>query len=292
MSGFWKDTVSKIDNNINYSCIVVLVAEVLSLVYSLPLAWMCYLIAGLLFWKVELNNIVKLLALFLFAPIVFMAFIDSPLTINFVLAMILQGLMIYLLRKSESWSFAIEITSIILLVMNVVLGLLFPGITEPFVEYIASVNAIDPSEVNIPPGFLLLAVATESLLFVWLSSRLRLHANHVPKKVIDSVNYIRMGYGVLIASLLTLAFVYATGNDIKPYLYIMAFPYVTSGVSLLSWLTSNYKKKPQKNTNNGYMRLIFIFLYATLLPLVLGFFGLIDVGLNLRKKYQNYLDRR
>lgn len=291
MPSFIKDIARKIDDNLILSCFVLVAAETLSIIYTLPLAWLCYLLSGYIFWKVNNKDIIKYLLLFLSAPMALQAVNESILAIGFISTIMLLAISIVTLKKTNSWSFLIESNLIIILLLYLLLQVFFPDITEPFKAYIAKINNIDVAKVDFPLGLLITSVVVEVMLFTWMSCRFFLKTNPVAEAIVSSASEVRIGYVVLGLTIVLPIFAYLLSYDLLSLAYILGMPYVIAGISLLSWIYKNYKNS-KKTSNTNFIWLIFMFLYATLLPLALGFLGLIDVGLNLREKYQNYLKRR
>lgn len=291
------DIAKKIDTNLPISCLLVLLAQVAAVAYSLPLAWPCYFLASFILWKANLNLLPKLALLFMLVPVSFLLADNNVgslkflLTFSMFLTVLLESISISILKKTNSWPLLVEVITIIMLVCLCLIEIIFPNLTATFIDYIAKVNEISADAVNFPPGIFIAGITLEALLFVWLGSRLSLKIRPMSEAMLSSASEIRVGISLLIASFVLPVILYVLNLSLISVMYILAFPFVLSGLSLLSWIYKEYKKQQKKN-NSSFIWLIFIFLYATLLPLALGILGLIDIGLNLREKYQNYLKRR
>lgn len=286
-----------VDTHLTLCCALVVLAEFSSIAFSLPLAWPCYFLIGLILWKSDLKQLPILTSIFLLVPLGFMLANSSNnsmqllLTVSMFVTIIFEVTAIAILKRTESWAFLVELITFVMLGSLVLIEFLFPNITATFVNYIAELNQVNASEVVFPPGIFITGIALEALLFVWLCSRVSIKLRPMSETLLNSANEIRIGFSLLVLSLVLPLILYIANVDFISVVYIFAFPYIIAGLSLASWLLVEYKKL-QKRSFIHFIWLIFIFIYATLLPLALGILGLIDIGLNLREKYQNYLKRR
>ena len=296
MPGLWMDAAKKIDENFLLSCCLVLLLELSSLLLSLPFAWPCYLLAGYIFWRIDIADMSKTTSLFSALPILILmnssvADLKFIFTLNFALAIGFEGMAIYILRRTNSWTFLVEVFTVIFLALTLLLTILAPNLTLPLQQYIAQMQGLKPDEISLPLGLLLSSTAVEVMLCAWMSSRMTARVRPMSEALLASAREIRVGVAILLATLLVPLILYLLGISIDSFKYGLAFPYVIAGVSLLSWVYLTHRNS-KKNSNKSIIWLIFIFLYATFMPLALGLIGLIDVGLNLIEKYQNYLKRR
>ena len=291
MSSFILEAGKKIDSNFWAVILLLVLAEVLLLNFSIPLNWFCHLVGGYVFWQIKIEDYPQVFSLLLLPPILIFAYDSNIISFLFTASMLLESVVIYFVRRVESWSFAIEILTIMMLGLLFFADTFFPEYEQLFIKYIANIQNTQSGNLDFLPGLMLLGLGVEILLFCWLSSRWRHKVKKIAAKITDSANEVRVSLSMLIITVSVAIAVYLSQLEFKSYSYLLTFPYFLAGLSCLTWGFKAYKTHKKNSSNNGIL-LIFILLYATFMPLALGFVGLLDVGLNLRKKYDIYLNRR
>lgn len=291
MSGLIVDCGKKIRENILYASGLVIVVQFILINFSLPLHWFAYLVAGFIFWQHELESYPKVFLTFLAVPFGYSFYLANPSVLIFTVSMVLQGLVIYVLRRSNSWSFLVELVTIFLLLMLAFFDIYYPDVEQLFIKYVADMQNLKPEDVIFVPGAMLVGLGAEVMILSWLASRWANKVVPLTGNVMASANNVRVSMTMLAITILLPLSLYVSQVEVVSYGYILSLPYTVAGISLLSWGYKTYKKN-KKDSGNSFILLIFILLYATLIPLALGFLGLLDIGLNLRKKYESYLKRR
>lgn len=291
MLKFIKDLPIKISQNRLLTYLVVVVSCLMTFILKFDFSIVGLLLLGVLLWQIEKESFFMLALAVLLPLFAYFSFTTDyhSLILNF--TVFLEIILIWLLRKTNSWGVSIEILSIFLVVLVLICQNLFPNLMDPVLK---STNGSDISDIKrLLFGFVSMVTGFEAILISWISCRWQNRSMPVSTLLVDSACNIRVSTFLLAFSFFVPGLAYLVQVSFVASIYPLSLPYLSSAISLFSWMYKTRKiKQGSKDFEFSYIWLIFMFLCAIVFYFALAPIGLLDVGFNFRKKYQNYLNRR
>ncbi len=294
MVGFWRKQGQYVTAYPTWSLAGLLLMSFLVAMFHWPLALPIFLISGLLSWHLPARQH-PLIILAVMAPVFQSMFgqVDFYI-INYMVILSIQFIMVSVFKGCRSWPITIELTTLGLMVFLCFVMHAFPAFQHMIERMLMAQQALlvrpesavqaQQAMMQTKPyllGIFAMITFAEGMLYTACSAWWH---NQTTSKKRQSWMELRLSKTLLsVAALVVLGYLIWPTATILQVGLVLFVPFFCAGTATAYWLYQHsiFKKKVKYS---GVIWLIFILLYGTLLPLALAILGLLDVGVDFRKR--------